>query len=142
MKMVIAYSSLKNNSNEKIRSTLCEYLAENEYELYRNIRTLSGRLRQPGNGWHIALLSAENEEELEEILSINGLFTGIRILLVLPYRNQKMISKGFQLFPRLITFTDGNFEELGAVLDKMIHKIKIKNDRGFASISRQNIYSS
>lgn len=142
MKMVIAYSSLKNSSSQKIKSALYHCLPENEFEVHRSFNSLSGRLRKPGNGWHIALLSIDSQKELEKILSISALFSGARILLILPDRNQDMISKGLQLVPRLITYSDENFEELGAVLENMIRKIKIKNDRNLARIERQNVYCS
>ena len=124
MKKVIAYSSLKNNSIENVQRALHHSLFRDEFEIHRNLRTLSRRLRQPGYRWHIALLAIDTPEELDKILSINELLSDLRILLILSDQSPKTISKGLQLVPRLITYKDGNFRELTAVLKKMIRKIR------------------
>ncbi|MCJ7779472.1 MAG: hypothetical protein MUQ27_01475, partial [Acidimicrobiia bacterium] len=47
---------------------------------------------------------------------IRDLLDRIRIILILPDRNKDTINKGHTLFPRFLTYVDGNFDWVTAVL--------------------------
>ena len=62
----------------------------------------------------------ELEKELLEIHSMRDLFRDIRIVLILPDRSGDTVSMGFKLFPRFVSYADGNFMDVAAVLNKML----------------------
>ncbi|NVM57217.1 MAG: hypothetical protein HWN51_03755 [Desulfobacterales bacterium] len=68
----------------------------------------------------IAVLLAASREELSDILSIRDLLTDIRVILVLPDRDDDTIAKGHTLRPRFFTYADSDFVEIAAVLSKML----------------------
>jgi hypothetical protein len=67
----------------------------------------------------VAVLLAESQQQLLEILSLHDLLENVRIILVLPDRVHNTTSKGLLLRPRFMEYVDGNFEDIAAVLNKM-----------------------
>jgi hypothetical protein len=63
---------------------------------------------------------ASSREDLEAILSIVELFYDLRIILILPDRKKETISKGLKLYPRYLSYADGDFSDVAAVLEKML----------------------
>jgi len=89
-------------------------------ELHCSLGSLSKRLCQPIKDFSIAILYLAKKENLLEILSIRDLLFGIRIILVLPNRETDTISKAHILGPTLLDYSDSDFTEVGAVLNKML----------------------
>jgi len=89
-------------------------------EFYLTIDDLAGRLRRPKGDHSIAVLLAAGRKDLEELLAIQDLLDRTRIILILPDRNKDTINKGHTLFPRFLTYVDGNFDWVTAVLEKML----------------------
>ncbi len=101
--------------------------AQASAQLYRNIGSLSRRLRRPSEGLSIAVLLAGNRADLAGIISIRDLFFEIPVILILPERAADITAAGFSLAPRFLTYVDGNKLEVGAVLEKMFVNYKKKN---------------
>jgi hypothetical protein len=89
-------------------------------EIYRTIESLSHRLCRPEKGLTAAVLFTTSKQELLEILSIKNLLFNVRIILVLPDREEDTITKGHSLRPRFLTYIDSDFGDIAAVLSKML----------------------
>ena len=89
-------------------------------EICRTIESLSSRLIHIGSNPDIAVLFATTQKELSNIYSIRHLLADIRIILILPDRKQSTVSKGHKLYPRFLSYIDGNFKDITAVLEKML----------------------
>jgi hypothetical protein len=94
-----------------------------------HVYSLSRRLRQPRHNLAVAVLVAASRQELLELLSIRDLLDGIRIILVLPDRQDDTIAKGHRLYPRFLTFADSDFLDVAAVLSKMLRNSHPDNKR-------------
>jgi hypothetical protein len=81
-------------------------------ELHEGFKRLRGRV-------DVAVLLADSQKQLLEILSLNDLLENVRIILVLPDHVRDTVSKGLQLRPRFVEYMDGNFDDIAAVLNKM-----------------------
>ncbi|MBI9083600.1 MAG: hypothetical protein JEZ11_08375 [Desulfobacterales bacterium] len=75
-----------------------------------------------GRGETIALLFADDHQELARLLSIRDLLDDFRIVLVLPEYHKELVSLGHQLRPRFVGFAEGGLEDVAAVLQKMMKK--------------------
>ena len=91
------------------------------FHFYPKIRDLAERLRDPRQTTDIAVLVPGDERELNKFTVLRGLSDDIRILLVLPVCSPILILKGHILRPRFLTFADADLEEVGGVLEKMMH---------------------
>ncbi len=97
-----------------------EGLAINEkIEIHRSIDSLSQRLRDLTYDIDVSILLTPSKKELSKILSICELLQDIKTILILPDRKKDTISRGHKLYPRYVSFADGDFKDIRAVLKKM-----------------------
>jgi len=54
------------------------------------------------------------------MLGIRDLLAETKIILLLPDRKRATVSKGHNLYPRFLTYMDGDFSDVAAVLQKMV----------------------
>lgn len=117
---VLFYSHSINGAGKKVKEILDELIPKKNLEIHRSIVSLSQRLRTPTFDVGISVLLASAKKELSDLLSIRDQLLDLRIVLILPDREDDTISQGHTLYPRFLTYTDGNFRDLRAVLHKML----------------------
>jgi hypothetical protein len=105
---------------EQIIGLLKASAIENNTELYHTIRTLSQRLTRPIDGLAIMVLIAGDRKDLLSILAIQKLFGVIKIIIILPDREDESVKIGYKLQPRFLTYVNGDISEVHAVLRKML----------------------
>ncbi len=96
-------------------------------EIFRDIRDLSHRLSRPADTGTIAVILINNQKDLNNLYSIRHLLSDLPFILILPHREKKMTSIGYDLGPRFLTYMDGNLHEAEAVLEKMIDNYSNKH---------------
>ena len=67
----------------------------------------------------IAVLSASNREELQQMQLLRGLLTEIYVIVVIPDRKKSTIELAHLLLPRFLSQKEDNFMDLSKVLNKM-----------------------
>jgi hypothetical protein len=87
-------------------------------EVYRTINDLSVRLRG-ARDMAIVILLIGNREDFLDLIAIRHLFRNIRIIVVVPDTKHETIAMAHRLRPRYLTYIDGNFLGLSAVVNKM-----------------------
>ncbi len=118
---LLLYSPVKEGIGKQLRRMIEKLVSKNNVETYQSVESLSLRLRQPANNGPIAaVLLAAKRGDLTELLSIRDLLRDIRIILVLPDRDEDTIAKGHTLRPRFVSYSDSNFTDVCSVLGKMI----------------------
>jgi hypothetical protein len=121
---LILYIKDPNGAGRGLRKAIEAVVAEEQRTACTDMESLIRRLRKPRGNIQIAVLLASTRQELEELFSIGYLLCDLRILLVLPDRKPETILKGHSLLPRFLTFADGNFDNVEAVLRKMLDAMK------------------
>ena len=124
---VLFYSSQKNGDGRKVQSIVEALVPEDSREIHRSLESLSGGFRLRGGSVAVAVLVAASTQNLLDLLSIQNFLTDTRIILILPDSRDETVSLGFKLFPRYISYAGGSFEDVNAVLSKMI-ELGSKND--------------
>jgi hypothetical protein len=117
---LIVYSRDKNTFETDLKTTLEELVSKINLEMCRTISELTSRLRMPLCESAIAVLLISDEEDLKSMLSIQSLLINMRIVLVLPNRNNWTIEAGHSLHPRYLSFKDNGLKDIKAVLARMI----------------------
>jgi hypothetical protein len=74
----------------------------------------------------IAILAADDRCRLERFRSLLNLCIDVRLVLVLPDHKNETIHLGHRLYPRFISYRDGNFDDLVAVVARM-HRVMQQN---------------
>jgi hypothetical protein len=95
-------------------------------EICRCLEDLPARLRTPHYQSTILVLIAADEADLKDILSIQTLLNGTRIILVLPDSSTAAAMSGHPLRPRFTTHRGNGFQEVVDVVEKMIAGNTIK----------------
>jgi hypothetical protein len=95
-------------------------------ELHRTLETFSEKLRKLPYNSTVAVIIAADRRDLEDIASLQNLLWGLRTILVLPDGDDATIALGHSLRPRLISRREDNFENVAAVLNKMIEDYNSK----------------
>ena len=115
----IIYKPSTNNS-DKLQRIIQPLVSEKQVENYCSIKDITQRLQRPMKEEVVGILMPSSEEDLSDLLSINHLVRDIRIILVLPDRDEKTISIGHSLRPRFLTYADGDLSDVAAVMTKMM----------------------
>jgi len=106
----------------RLQGIISAIVPGDEREIFCTIEDLSSRLRQPGERPTIAVLLAASSKDLADILSIHDLLRDIRIILILPDREEDTVAWGHSLQPRFLSYIDNDFTDVAAVLDKMMRR--------------------
>ncbi len=113
--MILFYAA----ENSRVVETLKPLLTGFRVKRCRSVDTLANCLRKPCHGLKIGLLVVKTPEEIAQIGKHQNLYRDLRLLLVLPGRDPKLVDQAHKLAPRFIAYADNGYEQIGAVLDKM-----------------------
>jgi hypothetical protein len=117
---LICYANPDDEAGQRVRDVVHGLVPKSNTEVCLSAENLSRRLRQPGNGFSLAVLLTTSQNALSEILSLSDLLHDLRIILILPDRQKDTVARALTLRPRFLTFSDSDFTELSAVLGKML----------------------
>ncbi|MBW2605024.1 MAG: hypothetical protein JRE28_12030 [Deltaproteobacteria bacterium] len=124
---VLLYTTETNEAGKRLEKVIKTSLDRLNIRICRTINSLTQKLRQPRDGFGIAVLLAHSKESLSEILSLKDLFWNLGIILILPDNETDTISRGHRLYPRFLSYIDSDFSDVAAVLGKMLNYSKYYN---------------
>ncbi len=125
--ILLYYSKNYTSTGQRLQQIITAAVPEEPTEVYSSVESLSRRNLHLNCDLKILVLLAVDRKELSEILSARDLFYNCRIILILPDQKKETVSEGLRLCPRYFTYLDSTFEDVGAVLDKMITYLKSNN---------------
>jgi len=114
---VLLYTTASEGIVERAKTVLQSSVSDG-IEVYQTINDLSLRLRG-AKDTAIVILLVGNREDFLDLLAIRQLFRNIRIIVVVPDTEHETIAMAHRLRPRYLTYIDGNFLGLSAVVNKM-----------------------
>lgn len=114
--VILFYAAQNNLVVENLERQLSSYRVTR----CRSFEILEKRLRCPRHKLEIVLVVVGDELEMYRIEDIQELTRDLRLVLVLPGRDSKMVAHAHNLAPRFIAYADHGFEQIGAVLKKML----------------------
>ena len=117
---VFFYSKSTKGAGQRLHATIKTFVPNKEIKTFRTLDSLSQRLLHPKNDHDIVVLLAKSEKELRELVHMDDLLDDLRVILILPNREDGTIAEGHTLRPRFITYTDSNFIDVAGVLSKML----------------------
>ena len=115
---VLLYTTAQEGIVERAKTVLQSSVSDGSIEVYRTINDLSLTLRG-AKDMAIVVLLVGNREDFLDLLAIRHLFRNIRIIVVVPDTEDETITMAHRLRPRYLTYIDGNFLGLSAVVNNM-----------------------
>lgn len=117
---LIFYEKSIDGIAEQLKQMMKPLIGEDEIKVYNTIPILSKRLSRPIDGRVIMVLVPADRNDLLDIYAIRELFGIIRIIIILPDREDESVRMGYQLQPRFLTYMNEELSEVYSVLRKML----------------------
>lgn len=118
---LIIYMSY-DNCNEKMWKFVQTQNWYGQVEIYYTLEKLCQRFTQAGNINAVTVILVASRHELEKIVQYAELLYDQKIVLVLPDRALQTLSMAHGLYPRFISYMDGNLQDVTSVLRKLISR--------------------
>ena len=116
---LLFYSSGDDQNKKRLEAAVHTVIPESQIECFKRLDDFRERLRTPMEPDSIAVLSASNRNELQQMQVLRGLLTEIYVVLVIPDRKKSTIELAHLLLPRFLSQKSDNFMDLSQVLNKM-----------------------
>ena len=127
---LLFFSREVKGAGERLKGIIEAHVPEHEIEIYRSVKSLSDRFHKPTYNLTTLILLAATQKDLTDLLHAHQLFNDIPIILILPDREENTILEGLKVFPRYMTYADGDFLDVSAVIGKMLnHNKTLKTER-------------
>ena len=91
-----------------------------QVEIFYTLDKFYRRFTQAGSSNAVTVLLLTCRRELEDLVQYTDLFNDQKIILVLPDHTRETIAMGHALYPRFISYTDGDLRDVASVLRKLI----------------------
>lgn len=117
---LVLYENGMSIAGKRLLSRLSNLFHNNRAEIYHTIDSLSNRLRQPGKNHVVAVLLASDWNDLSGLFTIRDLLRDLRTIVILPDQERETILRGHELFPRFLSYADGNFGDVAVVAERML----------------------
>jgi len=117
---LICYMLKEHASYEQFRFVMENLSPEMDMEMYGRLEMFSERLCQPFRNQKIFVLATADRHELSRLVFLREFLLNVPIVLILPDDDKITIEKGYSICPRFIGYLSEKFEDVEAVLTKMI----------------------
>ena len=119
-RILLLYTPLAHGASYRLEEAVAKVVPEQTTEVVHTAKDLVQRLRRPFNGLEVAVALAAGREKLREIQSLSQMLERLRLILILPDASPQTIAQGHRLRPRYLSNIHGDFQDVAAVLRKML----------------------
>lgn len=99
-------------------------------EVFGNGRAFAERICRIPRNIDVAVLLAQDNDQLSNLLVLKDFLADMRMILILPDRTHKTVMKGHLLSPNYTGYIDSSALDIAAVLNKMISKLNADGSVG------------
>jgi len=114
------YSTASETNQKQLEDSFKAFMPKGKIEVFRSFDNFSQRLKLPAQPQSIAVLAPGSRAELQGILSRIDLLRDLRIIVIAPDHEVETTAIAHKLRPRYLTYFNGDFGDLAAVLRKMV----------------------
>jgi hypothetical protein len=124
MKVVLYANERNEPASKRLQNVMEACIPSNCLEIFGNSHDFAERIYHIPRKIDVAVLFAQNHDQLSELISLKDFLIDIRIILILPDREHQTVIKGHTLSPSYTSYTDSNITDVAAVLNKIIARQK------------------
>jgi len=117
---LLLYTPLANGASHRLEKVLAAVVPEQTTEVVHTAEGLAQRLRRPFNGLEVAVILAPGRKNLLELQDLDQMLERLRVILILPDADPQTIARGHNLRPRYLSNIQSDFQDVAAVLRKML----------------------
>ena len=131
---LLLYSGRKKGPGKKLQDVIETVVRKNQLEIHRDTNSLCSSLRRTMRRQCIVVLFAETGEDFSDFFSIQELLMDLSIIFIVPDRAPDTLSKAHRFFPRYVTSTEYDFDDVKMVLERMIQNLEGRHSQGPAEL--------
>ena len=103
-----------------VRERIGSLIPQRRVRVYRTLEGLSERLHRPVDPETVLIIVACSREKLSEVSALQRVLGDVRTIVVVPDQEPTTVALAHQLRPRFLAYANSKFDDLAAVLQKMI----------------------
>lgn len=123
MKVVLYVNDKKTLASDSLQKIIQSCIPSDCLEVFGSSRNFAQRLYQIPRNIDVAVLYAQNNDQLFELITLKEFLIDIRIILILPDREHLTVKRGHTLFPKYTSYIDSCVTDVASVLNKMISSL-------------------
>ena len=127
---IVIWSTPESRHLQRLLAALKTVLSGTEFKLFDSLDTLSQYLRFAITGQSLTILLAETAQDLEDLVSLEQLIHNAKLLLIIPDGGARNVVLGHTLRPRYLSYADGDFTDVAAVLERIFTFSESKSGSG------------
>lgn len=122
--MLLFYAAQRSRAVEVLEGIVSKMLPVHQVMYCSVIDAVEKRLRRPRQDLEILLISVQDAIEMARLTHMRALLLDMRLILVLPKRDEAMVAWAHKLGPRFIAYADIGVEQVAPVLGKMLSNLR------------------
>jgi hypothetical protein len=130
MKVVLYANEGNEPASKRLQNVIETCVPANSLEVFGSSRDFAKRIYQIPRKIDVAVLFAQNHDQLFELISLKDFLNDVRIILILPDREHLTVKRGHTLFPKYTSYIDSNATDVASVLNKMISSLNANKNEG------------
>ena len=134
MKLLFYYSQ-ESPQTQSLENLIQSFVPDDALEVYKNLETITERLREPVDNITTAVFVASSLAELKKFYKLRKYFFDLRHIIILPEKDEKMIAVAHKLRPRFLSFSEYDFNVVSAVLKRLFVNKQTDRDQHQDAVS-------
>ena len=118
MKLLLYYSE-DNSQTHRLDNLIQSFVPDGSVEIFRTMEDLIVRFKKPVGDIAAAVFVASDMVELENFYTLRNYFFDLRHIIILPEKDEEMITVAHKLRPRFLSYFEHDFNVVAAVLKKI-----------------------
>jgi hypothetical protein len=137
---VLLFVPTRSLAEKRLMKALEKLLSGVSVRVCRDADGLRRRLLHGSNSPLAVVILAVKKQDLLSTMPLRDLLLGFRVIVVLPDSDDVTLAMGWGMWPRFVSYADGDFRDVAGVLEKMIgtapHHVKGASGR-WASVKHK-----
>jgi len=104
----------------RLCNTIVKTIPLESIGIFQTLESFYNRIRQGRTDITAAVVFASDRQDIIKLQGIRELILDMRMIMILPDAEEESVKMGHSFYPRYISFTDSTFEDVAAVLQKII----------------------
>jgi len=117
---IIFFIPTRNNAEKRLMGAVERLVPTLRMKICRNSYSLRRRLLPGGNSPLAVVILAATKQDLLSVMPLRELLLSFRIIMVLPDSDDVTLAMGWGMWPRFVSYADGDFRDVAGVLDKIV----------------------
>jgi hypothetical protein len=130
MKVVLYANERNEPASKRLQNVVETCIPSNCLEVFGSSRDFARRIYQIPRKIDVAVLFAQDHDQLFELISLKDFLMDVRIILILPDREPLTVKRGHTLFPKYTSYIDSSATDVASVLNKMISSLNANKNEG------------